>query len=357
MTEQRWSVDRANAWYKKQPWLVGCNFIPSTAINQLEMWQTDTFDPETIDRELGWAAGIGFNTMRVYLHDLLWRDDAETFKKTIDRYLTISESHNIKTMFVLFDDCWHDNPQLGKQPDPVPGVHNSGWLRGPGRKILNDRQSWGALKAYVQDIVTTFGNDERVLLWDMYNEVGNTYLPVLTLPLPLKVPMLFYRYLRHRMGWYPSEELLKKTFEWAREVNPSQPLSSSIYMPIPRLNSYLAETSDVITFHNYDDPDKLTAQINDLKAHGRPLICTEYLARTQNNYFENTLPIFKKEGIGCYNWGLVSGKTQTIFRWGSTTSDEEPPLWFHDVFNPDGTPYCDEEVNIIRTLTERQSTG
>jgi hypothetical protein len=51
----RWSEAAANAWYSKQPWLVGSNYIPSNAVNQLEMWQADTFDPARIDTKLGWA--------------------------------------------------------------------------------------------------------------------------------------------------------------------------------------------------------------------------------------------------------------------------------------------------------------
>src|SRR4029077_2592941 len=45
-----WTKERARAWADSTGWLVGSNFIPSTAINQLEMWQAATFDPRTIDR-------------------------------------------------------------------------------------------------------------------------------------------------------------------------------------------------------------------------------------------------------------------------------------------------------------------
>ena len=76
----RWSVEQAQAWGINTPWLRGANFNPSTAINQLEMWQAETFDPQTIDRELGWAAGIGLNCMRVYLHHVAWEADKLGFK-------------------------------------------------------------------------------------------------------------------------------------------------------------------------------------------------------------------------------------------------------------------------------------
>src|SRR6516165_5212093 len=114
--KQIWTTEKANAWYKQQPWLVGCNFIPSTAINELEMWQAETFDKETIDRELGWAQGIGMNSVRVFLHIVPWQTDAIGFKQRINEYLFIANKHKIRTMFVLFDDCWNDNPQAGAQP-------------------------------------------------------------------------------------------------------------------------------------------------------------------------------------------------------------------------------------------------
>ena len=114
----RWTEQQANDWYRNQPWLVGANYIPSTAINELEMWQADTFDPQRIDLELGWAESIGMNTMRVFLHDLLWKQDAAGFRQRIDTFLTIAARHHIRPMFVLFDSCWNPNPRLGKQPSP-----------------------------------------------------------------------------------------------------------------------------------------------------------------------------------------------------------------------------------------------
>ena len=124
-----WTKEQANEWYKQWGWLRGCDFIPSTAINQMEMWQADTFDPVTIDRELGWAEDIGMNCMRVYLHHLVWETDKEGFKKRINEYLTIADKHHISTIFVFLDDCWNPTYQAGKQPEPQPGVHNSGWAR------------------------------------------------------------------------------------------------------------------------------------------------------------------------------------------------------------------------------------
>jgi len=169
----RWSEEKANSWYQQQPWLVGSNFIPASAINELEMWQADTFDPQEIDKELGWAQGLGMNTMRVFLHDLLWQQDAAGFRHRIDTFLTIAAKHRIRPVFVLFDSCWDPFPRLGPQHPPIPGVHNSGWVQSPGANALKDAAQYPRLKEYVQGVVAAFANDPRVLAWDVWNEPNN----------------------------------------------------------------------------------------------------------------------------------------------------------------------------------------
>ena len=324
----QWSVEKSNRWYQKQPWLIGCNFTPSTAVNQLEMWQAETFDPETIDRELGWAASIGFNSVRVYLHNLAWEAEADGFKKRMNRFLKIADKHSIRPIFVIFDDCWNDNPRIGKQPEPIPGVHNSGWVRSPGSKGVRDINSWPKLERYVKDIIGSFGRDKRVLMWDLYNEPGNSGMGSKSLP------------------------LLKATFEWARKAQPTQPLTVGIWSSkLKELNEFQIEASDVISFHNYSDVDNIKNQIEKLQRHGRPLICTEYLSRPNGSHFETHLPIFKARKIGCYNWGLVNGKIQTIYPWGSPKGAPEPDIWFHDILRRDGTPFDSKEVEFIRKLT------
>jgi hypothetical protein len=139
--QDRWSEERANAWYAQQPWPVGANFLPSTAINELEMWQAESFDTATIDRELGWAEGIGMNTMRVFLHNLVWEQDPKGFDHRVDEFLAIAARHHIRPVFVLFDSCWDPRPKLGPQHPPIPGVHNSGWVQAPGAEILSRRFS------------------------------------------------------------------------------------------------------------------------------------------------------------------------------------------------------------------------
>jgi len=324
----RWPKEKANTWYAEQPWLVGCNFIPSTAINQLEMWQANTFDTKTIDRELKWAASIGVNTVRVYLHDLAWSADAAGFKKRIGQFLDMAARHHIKPAFVFFDDCWNADPKIGTQPAPQPGVHNSRWLQSPGQDVVNNPKQWPRLERYVKDIIRTFANDKRICFWDLYNEPGNRGQGTKSLP------------------------LLKKTFEWSRQAKPIQPLTVSVWSKKSELNLLPLAASDIITFHNYNDAKRLANQIARLKTLGRPVICTEWLRRGRSNVAEN-LPIFKKEHVGCYNWGLVSGKTQTIYPWGSKPGAPKPKLWFHDLLRKDGTPFDPKEIELFKELTSR----
>lgn len=333
---ERWTNDQAREWRERQPWLVGCNFIPSTAINQLEMWQRETFDAETVDRELGWAAGLGFNSVRVFLHDMLWHSDAAGFAARIDAFLGIATSHGISTLFVLFDDCWNDGAQLGRQPTPVPGRHNSGWLQSPGHSVVADGSALPRLEAYVTGVVGRFGADDRVLMWDMYNEVTNGV--ALAPGREAERAALLPAHLR----------LLDLSFEWARRVSPRQPLTAGLWMPDRELNARLASLSDVITFHNYEDEARLATLIDRLRKYERPIICTEYMARTRGCTFARQLPVFKRERVGCYNWGLVNGKTQTHIAW---TGGSDP--WFHDILHDDGTPYDAEEARVIREMAAK----
>ncbi len=328
-TQTRWSSEKAQEWGSNNLWYRGANFNPSTAINQLETWQEGSFDPETIDRELGWAEDIGFNSMRVYLHHLAWQVDKQGFKSRMNEYLSIADKHGIKTIFVFFDDCWNEEYQAGKQPDPKPGIHNSGWVRDPGGLLLQYPAMMDTLEAYVKDILSTFKSDNRILLWDLYNEPGNNGLGNKSMP------------------------LLKNVFSWARKINPTQPVSAGLWnKDLAELNQFQLENSDIITYHNYENEIKHKAAIDSLKVHNRPIICTEYMARTRGSKFENIMPLLKQENIGAINWGLVSGKSNTIFEWNKPIPDgTEPKIWFHDIFRQDGSVFDPSEILLIKKIT------
>jgi len=342
-----WPMEKAEAWHQQYGWVVGCNFTPSTAINQLEMWQADTFDPKTIDRELGWAQDIGFNSVRVFLHNLLWEQDAKGFLKRMDQFLAMADKHHITVTFVLFDSCWDPDPKLGKQRDPRPFVHNSGWMQSPGREILSHPERFAELKPYVQGVVGHFKNDRRINMWDVFNEPDNGNDPAyVKLDRPNKRDMAMI--------------LLQETFAWAREMKPSQPLTSGVWMgnwsdpaKLSSMERVQLQNSDVITFHNYGPANDLKQCIEHLKRYQRPIVCTEYMARPVGSRFDPNLKVMHDENVGAYNWGFVSGKTQTIYPWDSWTKQytAEPPVWFHDIFRADGTAYDAHEVDYIKSVT------
>jgi hypothetical protein len=309
------------------------------------MWQAETFDAETIDRELSWAADIGMNCARVFLHDLLWAADPAGFAERIRIYLEIAAGHGVTTLLVLLDDCWYPGAALGPQKEPVPGRHNSRWLQSPGHDVIGDPAARPRLEAYVKGVVGAFGTDERVLGWDLYNEVTNVFLPLQDIAADQRAAAFAEAVKRRTETVSAHLELLDRTFEWARAARPQQPLTVGMFLPDRELNSHLVSMSDVISFHTYDDVERSATLIGKLKKHGRPLLCTEYLARTQGCTFSSHLPLFKRERVGCFNWGLVNGKTQTHIAW---TGGDEP--WFHDIFHRDGTPYDPAETRLIRDL-------
>ena len=345
----RWSEAKANAWYAKQPWLVGSNYTPATAINELEMWQADTFDAASIDKELGWAEGLGMTTMRVFLHDLPWQQDPAGFRARIDRFLDIAAKHHVRPLLVLFDSCWDPLPKLGPQHAPTPGVHNSGWVQAPGANALSDPAQYPRLKAYVTGVVGAFAKDTRVLGWDVWNEPDNG-----------------------NGGSYAKDEpknkvdlvlaLLPQVYQWAREAGAEQPLTSGVWKgdwssddklsPMERIQ---LDQSDAISFHNYDSGAEFEKRIVWLQRLKRPIICTEYMARGNGSTFQGSLPVAKKYNVGAINWGFVAGKTQTYLPWDSWktpyVNGREPAVWFHEVLRQDGTPYKQEEVDLIRSLT------
>lgn len=349
----RWSQQKAQEWYRQQPWLVGSNYTPADASNELEMWQAETFDPAAIDRELGWAESLGMNTMRVFLHDLLWQQDAAGFRSRIDTFLTIAAKHHIRPIFVLFDSCWDPYPKLGSQLVPVPGIHNSRWVQSPGAAALADPSQQPRLKEYVEGVISAFASDPRVLAWDLWNEPDNTNDSSYGKVEPKdKVAHVL--------------DLLPKVFAWAREAHPTQPLTSGVWQGDWSPNGHLSamtriqlENSDVITFHNYGWPEEFEHVIHELEPYNRPIICTEYMARGAGSLFDTVLPVARQYHVGAINWGFVQGKTQTWLPWDSWQHpyvSEKPAVWFHDIFHPDGTPYRAREVEIIRQLTGYNAT-
>lgn len=323
-------------------WRFGANFYPSTAINQLEMWQKETFDPETIDRELGFAESIGMTLMRIYLHDLAFEQEPEGFLQRLECCLAIAGRHGIKVMPVFFDDCWNSEFSIGRQPAPIPFTHNSGWIQSPGNTVADDPSQWGRLERYVKAVLERFGSDRRVLLWDLYNEPGNgetgDHMEDDRLRIDRSLP------------------LLRKVFCWAREIGPQQPLTAGVWRfsdDFAKINRFLYDQSDVVSFHSYEPPEQLRKTIAAVRAEadGRPVLCSEYMARTAGSTFAGCLPILRQYRIDAVNWGLVNGKSQTIYPWRWNESKGVPEQWFHDVFQPDGSLLYEEECSVFESMS------
>lgn len=341
-----WTPERATAWQADRGWRVGCNYAPSSASNQLEMWQAETFDLATIERELGFAAGLGFTSLRVFLHDLAWQQDPEGFLDRVATFLDAAGRHGIGILPVLFDGVWNPHPRSGPQPEPRARVHNAGWVQGPGAAVLADPARQDALEPYVTGVIERFASDPRIDGWDLFNEPDNPNPAYREQEIPDKAER--------------ARALLEKAFAWARAAGPEQPLTTGVWVgdwddpeqlsPIARLS---LEASDVVSFHCYGDLADLETRVAALRRYGRPLWCTEFMARTLGSTFDPHLGWMKEQGVGAYCWGFVAGRIQTHYGWDSWVKryEAEPAPWFHDILRADGTPYDPAEVAYIRAVT------
>lgn len=324
-----WTSEQAQAWYKKIAWQVGMNYLPASAVNSTEMWQKQSFDEATIRRELALAHEIGYNSVRVFLPYIVWEAEGAAFLETFEIFLSIAAENELSVLPILFDDCAFDggqDPVYGKQPDPVPGLHNGRWTPSPGFAVSDNPEKQASLREYVYAVVGAHRNDERIVAWDLYNEPGNTERYNLCLP------------------------LLVNCFRWARDCEPVQPLTAGVWR-LERwdsVNNAMIELSDIISFHSYGDPETTKKWAESLEHHGKPFFVTEWLCRERNNTFENHLPYFAEKKISCWHWGFVVGRTQTNLWWGHNPTT--PELWQHDVLHPDLTPYRPEELELIRRL-------
>lgn len=366
MTEispNRWSPERATAWYEARDWPCGFNYMPSTAVNFADMWHPATFDPARIATELGWAQAIGYNSARVNLQFIQWKADPKGTLERVDQFMDIATKHGISTVLCLFDDCGFSGvePTADIQPAPVPGKHNSRALASPGRDAVVDETQWPEFLDYVHDVVTRFANDERLLFWDLYNEPSNNSIFV-TDTTEDRYPA--------ELLWDKSFRFCKLVFEKARGIDPIQPITSAAWMLDHswendqgigtayqnEIDQYLLAASDIISFHAYAPLDWFSQIITDLQKLGRPIMCTEWLARPAGSLMEEQLPLMHKHKIGAYQWGFVNGRSQTNVPWPNLKAkienyDAATSPWFHDVLREDGSPYDAKEMDIVKQLT------
>lgn len=323
----RWDEARIWRWFDDLGTVKGVNYVPRTAVNSVEMWMADTFDPDTIDEELGWARDIGYTVIRVQLQFAVWQDDPDGFRARVDKLLEIAAKHGLRVVPVLFDDLnlAGEPPRVGKQPDPVPGEYNARWVPSPGAEAVKDRGQWPALEKYVKDVVGQFKRDPRVLYWDLYNTAGNAGLGEESLP------------------------LMDQTFNWARSIDPSQPLAVLAWREFgSAMTARKFERSDLITFQSFDNVESIEARLQLLQRYHRPIICSDWLMRQTGNDFEKVLPVFSAYRVGWFNQGLVSGKTHQPIQETRYRAEKDSDVWQQDVLHEDGTPYDRKEVELIQ---------
>lgn len=355
--DKKWSIEQAAAWHQKYGWLRGFNYLPATAVNWTEMWQADSFDLPQIKKELSWAAASGFNTLRTNLPFIIWQNDRDGLMERIDAFLTVCDENNIHVMLTLMDDCGFsgEHPYLGKQKEPRENVHNSQAAASPGRDMVMNENTWGEIQKYVTDIIGHFAHDERIIIWDLYNEPSNRMI-FADMGVETEFDFALEDY---------SLKLMEKAFEWARKINPSQPLTVAAWHVFKKENTdeftffdhpvdkRALELSDIISFHAYVPKKEMAHAISLLKAYGRPILCTEWLARHASSLFTEQLPLMKMHHIGCYQWGLVKGRTQTHLPWPplQAAQPDYKDKWFHDFFHPNGKAYCEKELALLKQLS------
>lgn len=327
MTEQE-----AWKWYNQYEWLCGVNYIPANAINYTAMWDKTSFSPKVMDKELALMSSLGMNCVRVVMQHAVYADNPRHFKKAFKKFLDICGKYGIHVMPIFFDDCAfgvNTDPQVGKQSEPLKGWYAWAWSPSPGYSMVVDEARHAELEVYVKDILTTFANDSRIMAWDLYNEPTNTNMPERSMP------------------------LLRKVFMWARDVKPSQPITSGIWNENKELNEFLKDNSDFITFHCYANLERTQDFMKKVLPEGRPIICTEWMNRPVGSKIKDIMPMLKERNIGSMMWGLVNGKTQTHLPWGRRPEHGEyKGEWQHDIFHNDLTPYDEKEISIIKELTK-----
>lgn len=330
---QCWSNEKANKWYQDNGCIAGVNYVPAYADNTTEFWQSSTFNCEQIENELKMAVRFGYNAIRVFLQFLLWKEEHDEFIENFKKFLAILEKLNLKVVPVFFDDCafGEEQPYVGKQKEPIPFIPNSRWTSCPGDEYYYNLEKYAELSQYVMEMIGLFDHYDQILMWDMYNEPGN--------------------FAKGAKSLY----LLEKSFEWARSADAKKPLTACSWarefiddQEMNFVDSRANELSDIITFHLYANAEKTEKVIKYLQKYGYPIVCTECIARHLGSRFENILPVFKRNRVGFFSWGLVNGRTQTHYPWGWSSEKGEPAMWFHDVIRGDGTFYNSEESELVK---------
>ena len=354
----KWSEEKVWKWYNQRPWIRGCNFMSSDCANRADQWQEYGFEErfETTKRELKLVKETGFNSIRIIPEFIVWLKEHNGFMERFERYIEEAHKNGISCMVVLGNDCMPPKEEalkrmnLGEQHVDW-GYHGGrkvsqhGVINGAGYSLLDEPEYAEKYYEFVREIVTKYKDDERIIIWDVFNEPGNSNRKSMSLP--------------HMM----------KFFEIIRNIDPIQPLTVGIWSQTINFDNLLdiekigLENSDIITYHNYNNYENNIEEMHLLKKLGRPVINTEWLARCCKNTVEEMFPLYFLEKIGCYCWGFVAGKYQTYEPhnsvWYNYKDNPDAYLnwdfdfskWFHDLYRPSLNPYVPKEIYLIKKFS------
>lgn len=353
---EQWSKERAWAWYTARPWIRGCNFMSSDCANRIDQWQAYGFEERfaTAKRELALCAETGFNSIRIIPEFFVWEQEHDGFMERFERYVQAAHENGISCMVVLGNDCMPPKEEFDKRMHLGEqhvdwGFHGGrrvsqhGTFGGAGYSVLDTQEGADRFCDFARELVETYKNDERILMWDVFNEPGNSNRKSMSLP------------------------VLKRLFEIIRAIDPIQPLTVGVWSEtrhpekLPEIERFGLEHSDIVSFHCYSAYADNVEILHRLKAFGRPIVNTEWLARCIGNTVEEIFPLFFAMGVGCYNWGFVAGKYQTFEPWeGMWDNYAKDPAhngwdfekWFHDLYRPSLHPYNPNEIALIKRFCD-----
>lgn len=350
----KWTCEQANAWYEKQGWLRGCNFIGSDCTNRLDMFQSYKAEEKlkTAERELALCQQIGFNSVRIWANFDVYYAEPESYMEIFDRYIELCAKYGQKVMVVLTHE--EDLPRGDVFVPKKMGEQEYALGEHQGRIPLSEEEAAKPPKHYmefpelrelyldmVRRTVRKYAKDERIFCWNIYNEPGI--------------------YLGER-----SMELLRVLFDTVRQEDPIQPLCADIWRGIKNGDirteeeKLALELSDVISFHSYQAYEKLVAEIRFHQKQNRPVFLTEWLHRINHNNIYEIYPLLYFANVGSYCWGFVVGKTQThepwphLWRqWDKGEGDRyDFTKWQHDLFRPNLRPYDPHEILLIEKFNQ-----
>ncbi len=357
MTE-RWSVQKAQAWYEAQPWIRGYNTYPSNCVNRIAMWQK--YNHEAVIKQARYefqlARDTGFNAVRMFIQFEVWLYEHDSFMANLEEYIAAAAEFGQKIMFVIGNDCSVPkdfyNVTFGEQK--IDWGYHSGICRGQhsgthgnnaGYLLCDEPEMAEKFLAMVEEFAVTYGQDERVQIWDVWNEIGNSKRGMMSVP------------------------LMEKCCEILRAHDVIQPLTVSIWSLWPGHEPLCTEAemrgvelSDVLSFHSYNSFQTMIKTIEIIRERfgDRPLLNTEWLNRIRHNNVDELFPLFYLENIGSYHWGLMQGFSQTYEPWGGFFAKIDDPDYYgpedltklqHDLYRFNGHPYIAKEVAIIKEFS------